>query len=317
LHSVGFVEHADRSGDPERAHNGLLRAVSRITIAARLDETVRAVEAALRGTASPRIGVVLGTGLGAFVDRMRNVVSMPWGSLPHMPLPRTSGNPGNLCFGVIDDVPLICLQGRTHLYEGYPAWQVVHGVRVMARLGVRSILLTDSCAAIDPSWPEDTLVAVADHLDLSFRAESFIDLEAGSLAQPPGEVRAPYDAALSAELHGAARSEVALAARIGKPVEIPLHEGVYAGVFDLRAVTPAQVRMAHALGASVIGAGIVPEVQAATELGARVVALAHVAFVAGPRRTPIDDEPTGRHLAPPVFDRVARAWILRADRAER
>ena len=286
------------------------------TIASRIEETARVVESAIGKAPRPRIGVVLGTGLGGFVERMRNVVSLPCGTLPHMPSPRTAGNAGNLCLGVIDDVPVVCLQGRTHLYEGYPAWQMVHGVRVMARLGVRSILLTDACASIEASWPEDTLVAVNDHVDLTFRAESFLDLEDGSLARPPTEVTAPYDAALSAELHAATRSEIALAARIRKPVDIALHEAVYAGVFDLRTLTPAQVRMAQAFGASVVGAGFVPEAQAARQLGLRVVGLAHVAFVATPNRPPLDEDATARNLAPSLFERVARAWVLRAARAD-
>jgi purine-nucleoside phosphorylase len=280
-------------------------------ISACLDETARAVQGAV--SQLPSIGVVLGTGLGGFVDRMRNVVSLPFAKVPHMAVPRTRLNEGNLCFGVIDDVSVVCLQGRAHLYEGYPAWQVVHGVRLMARLGVRAVLLTDVCRALESTWTRGTMMVIRDHLDFGFGAEASSLPESDGLFRPPLELTIPYDDVLSEELHDVARSETLLAARIGKPIDIVLQEGVYAGLRDPSGLTRAQIRMFSALGADAIGMGIVPEAVALMAMGIRVGALGYVHHVAAPSTTLPDDEATGRggHA---LFDRVLRAWVLRAAR---
>jgi purine-nucleoside phosphorylase len=272
-------------------------------VAACLEETVRAVQAVAERT--PTIGVVLGTGLGGFVDRMRQVLSIPCSSLPHMAAPRSRHNEGNVCLGVVDDVPIVCLQGRIHLHDGCPPWQVVHGVRLMAALGVRAVLLTDACLPLDPTWQPDTMMAITDHLDLMSRDDSF---------RWPSEGRdvvsfaTPYDAALTGELHEVAKSEMHLAERIGKPVQIVLHDGIYAAVRDRWCTTPAQLRLLRAHGADMVGMAIVPEVIALRQLGVRLAALACVstgvvaAGDAAPQRA--------------LFERIVRAWVLRAHRSE-
>jgi len=278
-----------------------------------LDETMRVVRDAV-GDASASVGVVLGTGLGGFVDRMRKVTSLPCSTLPHVAIPLTRLNTGNVCLGVIDDVPVVCLQGRSHLYEGYPAWQVVHGVRLMVRLGVRAILLTDSCGALDPTWTPGMMMVVNDHID--FASESLVAPGPDGNFRPPSELMVPYDPLLARELHEAAHTETLLAARIGQPVEIALREGIYAGVRDASGLTVAQGRMLHAIGASAVGAGIVPEAVALARTSVRVAALTYVDYVAGARasRPSIGEETTGR-VGPSLFERVVRAWVLRAHRA--
>ncbi len=105
------------------------------TIAARLDETVKAVRA--RTSVAPRVGVVLGSGLGAFADSLEGVVKVPYAEIPHLPASKVVGHAGNLCFGGVGGVPVVCMQGRVHLYEGHPIWQVVHGARTMAPCSLR------------------------------------------------------------------------------------------------------------------------------------------------------------------------------------
>jgi purine-nucleoside phosphorylase len=281
-------------------------------VVACLEETVAAVRSVVQ--VPPRIGVVLGTGLGGFAARLRNVVSLSCSSLPHMAVPRTVLNDGNVFLGSVDDASVICLQGRAHLYEGYPAWRVVHGVRLMARLGVRSVLLTDASGVLDPTVMPGTMMVVNDHLDFTSRADPLGSVT-GRHFTPPSEVASPYDAALSNELFDAARSENMLSARIGQSTEIVLHEGVYAGLRDASSMTPAQMRMLHTLGAHAVGMGIVPEVAALRELGVRVAALCYHAFVAAPAMGAIEEEATGR-FGHALFDRVVRAWVLRAHRSE-
>lgn len=92
------------------------------TVSAKVDETVTFVREKLTRPILPRVGVVLGSGLGAFADTLRELQRIPYTELPHIPPPRVLGHAGNLCFGHVEDVPVVCMQGRVHLYEGHPAW---------------------------------------------------------------------------------------------------------------------------------------------------------------------------------------------------
>src|SRR5580692_2986619 len=135
------------------------------SIAARLEDSVFAIRK--RVVAEPRVGVVLGSGLGAFADTMVDLVKIPYGDLPHMPASSVAGHAGNLCFGRVADVPVVCMQGRVHLYEGHSVETVVHGVRTMARLGVRCALLTNAAGGLEPTWAAGDLMVVTDHLNLT------------------------------------------------------------------------------------------------------------------------------------------------------
>src|SRR5439155_12392066 len=137
-----------------------------VSVAARLDETVKAVRAKI--DFQPKVGVVLGSGLGAFADSLRDVKKVPYAEIPHLPASRVVGHAGNLCFGYVDQVPVVCMQGRVHLYEGHPVWQVVHGARTMARLGVSCVLLTNAAGGLVPQWGAGDLMIVADHLNLMY-----------------------------------------------------------------------------------------------------------------------------------------------------
>jgi purine-nucleoside phosphorylase len=275
-----------------------------------LNETVDALHGAF--PVAPHVGVVLGTGLGSFAERLRKTVTIPYGNLPHLPKARALGHEGNLWFGYVDDVPIVCLQGRAHLYEGHPTWAVVHGVRVLARLGVRSVLVTQAAGALDPSWTPGTLMVVTDHLNFMFH-ESIVDYATSTHGREFEQIT-HYDAPLSAELHDVARAENHLSARIGKPTNIVLREGVYAGVRDPSYGTPAHARMLRALGAHAVGMSTIPEVVALREMGVRVAALSYITYIAAPdSNVSVEDDTTSRYgLA--HFERVVRGWTLRADR---
>src|SRR5579883_2018002 len=135
------------------------------TFGAQIDDTVFAIRK--RVSIEPRVGVVLGSGLGAFADALEDLVKIPYRDLPHMAPSGVAGHAGNLCFGRVAGVPVVCMQGRLHLYEGHPVDKVVQGVRAMARLGVRCVLLTNAAGGLEPSWAPGDLMAVADHLNLT------------------------------------------------------------------------------------------------------------------------------------------------------
>jgi purine-nucleoside phosphorylase len=274
-----------------------------------LDETVQAVRDAV-DFPPPTVGLVLGSGLGAFAEKLRGGAKLPFETLPHMSAPRTAGHEGNVCLGFVDDAPVVCLQGRLHLYEGHPAWKVVHGVRLMAKLGAKAVLVTNAAAALDPTWTQGALMIIADHLNFMHH-----EALAGPDAKfPPScDVRSPYDPVLRQEFHDVARSENLLAARIGKKADLVLLEGVYAAVRDGSYGTPAHARLLRSSGAQAFGMSTVPEVTALRLMGVRVAGLSYLSHVVDPESGPIEDETTSR-WGLSHFERVVRGWLVHAHR---
>jgi len=272
------------------------------SVLASLDETVRAVRARLP-SAAPRVGVVLGSGLGAFGDSLEGLVKIPYAELPHMPASRVVGHAGNLCFGAVRGVPVVCMQGRVHLYEGHPVSAVVHGVRAMARLGAQSVLLTNAAGGIEPGWSAGDLMVIADHLNLTGTSPLLGPNEDALGPRFPDMSRA-YDDALRAAL-----KEVAAAAGIA------LREGVYAGLLGPTYETPAEVRMLRRLGANAVGMSTVAEVIALRHMGVRVGAMSCITnLAAGITSATLDHkevEQTARARQSALLTLLA-GWIARA-----
>lgn len=231
-----------------------------------VDETVAAVRA--RHAAKPKVGLVLGSGLGAFADTLEGLVKLPYGELPHLPSSNVVGHAGNLCFGRVGGVDVVCMQGRIHLYEGHAPWQVVHGARVMARLGVSAVLVTNAAGGLDPSWAAGDLMLVTDHLNLMGQ-NPLVGENDGELGPRFPDMTRAYDAALGDALRAVAKEK-----------GIALREGVYAGLMGPTYETPAEVRMVRALGAQAVGMSTVPEVIALRHMGVRVGALSCITNLA-------------------------------------
>src|SRR5580693_2731395 len=234
------------------------------SIAAFLDDCIFAIRK--RVSIEPVVGVVLGSGLGAFADRLDDLVKIPYRDLPHMPASAVQGHAGNLCFGRVDGVPVVCMQGRVHLYEGHPVGKVVQGVRTMARMGVKCVLLTNAAGGLEPSWSAGDLMVVTDHLNLT-GTTPLLGPNDDALGPRFPDMTAAYDVELRAALKAVARD-----------ARIELREGVYAG------------RGSHGEGAGSPGGR--------HEHGARGTrATAHGG--AGGRAF-VHHQPGGRHLAPPA-----------------
>jgi purine-nucleoside phosphorylase len=236
------------------------------SIAARLEDSVFAIRK--RVTLEPTVGVVLGSGLGDFADTLGELVKVPYADLPHMPTSGVAGHQGNLCFGFVAGVPVVCMQGRVHLYEGHPVDRVVQGVRTMARLGVRSVLLTNAAGGLEPTWSAGDLMVVTDHLNLT-GTSPLVGSNDDALGCRFPDMSAAYDPELCAAL-----IEVARAAGI------ELRQGVYAGLLGPSYETPAEVRMVRALGAQAVGMSTVLEVLALRHMGVRVGALSCITNLA-------------------------------------
>ena len=242
-----------------------------------LDDAVEVVRA--RGGVEPSVGVVLGSGLGAFADAVEEPIEIPYEEIPGWPLSTAIGHAGVLVVGRFGGAAVAVLKGRAHLYEGHPADRVVFGVRVLGRLGVRSLVLTNACGAIDPAVPPGRLVAVSDHLNLQ-GTSPLVGPNDDSLGPRFPDLTDAYDPDYRRLAHDAAT-------RLG----LELGDGVYAAWLGPAFETPAEIRMMRALGADLVGMSTVPEVLAARHMGIRCLALSCVTnAAAGVLPEPIDHE---------------------------
>jgi purine-nucleoside phosphorylase len=221
-----------------------------MSVPADLADRARRSAAAIRDAApgfSPRIGLVLGSGLGDLAARFEGALSVPYQEIEGFPEAGVAGHSGELVLGRLGGVACVALRGRAHLYEGYPAWRATFPVRVLADLGIQALFLSNAAGAIHPDFVPGDLMAIRDHLNLT----GTNPLLGPSL---PGEPRFPdMTEAWDAELRGALREA---SERTG----VPLHEGVYAGLLGPSFETPAEIRMLSTLGADAVGMSTVPEV---------------------------------------------------------
>jgi purine-nucleoside phosphorylase len=246
-------------------------------VEAQLEESVRAVRAAFGETPSPTLGVVLGSGLGPFADTLQGLTKVPYAAIPHFESSRVVGHAGNLCFGSVAGVSVVCMQGRVHLYEGHSPESVVHGVRTMAKLGVRAALLTNAAGGLDPSWSPGDLMLVLDHLNLT-GSSPLLGPNLESLGPRFPDMSSAYDGKLGDALRG-----------VAKRAKLPLREGVYAGLLGPSYETPAEVRMVRMLGAHAVGMSTVLEVIALRHMGVPVGALSCITnLAAGISKAPLD-----------------------------
>ena len=271
------------------------------SVSKRLEETVAGIRAKV--SLVPKVGVVLGSGLGAFADSLSDLVKIPYGDLPHLPVSKIVGHAGNLCFGKVGEVPVVCMQGRVHYYEGHPLWQVVHGVRAMSRLGVSCVLLTNAAGGLETSWAAGDLMIVSDHLNL-MGVHPLLGPNEDALGTRFPDMTNAYDPELRAQLRAVSAAE-----------KLPLREGVYAGLTGPSYETPAEIRMLEVLGAQAVGMSTVPEVIALRHMKTRVAALSCITNMAAGLGTGELDhqevEATAKARREDL-QRLLRGWILKA-----
>jgi purine-nucleoside phosphorylase len=240
-----------------------------------LDQAVAAVR--LRHQPAPLIGVVLGSGLGAFGDTLDQLVKIPYADIPDMPTSRVVGHAGNLCMGSLQGVQVACMQGRVHLYEGHEPERVVFGVRLLARLGCKAVLLTNAAGGVHPSLQAGDLMLIVDHINLTGRNPLH-----GPNHDSMGERFPDMSQAYDPKLGEAAR----LAAT---QTGVSLKEGVYLANLGPSYETPAEIRMARTMGADAVGMSTVPEVIALRHMRVRTAAISCITnLAAGISPTPLN-----------------------------
>jgi len=223
---------------------------------ARLAALVAAVRA--RSDLVPRVGLVLGSGLGSLADDLEESVSLPFEDLPGWPVATAPGHEGRLLLGRLGGVPVAALQGRFHLYEGNDAGLVVQPVLLFRKLGAGVVILTNAAGGVNPAYGPGTLMAIADHLNLTGRTP-LLGANADELGPRFPDLTDVWSPRLRERLHAAAEAE-----------GVPLEEGIYAGLLGPSYETPAEVRMLRTLGADSVGMSTVLEAVAARWVGLEV-----------------------------------------------
>ncbi|MCZ2080020.1 MAG: purine-nucleoside phosphorylase [Bryobacteraceae bacterium] len=216
----------------------------------------------------PRAAVVLGSGLGGFADELTDTVSIPYHEIPGWPRSTAVGHAGQLVFGKLGAVDVAVMSGRVHLYEGYTQYQVTLGVRVLRRLGVRSLVLTNAAGGIHPEYRRGALVLLSDHINLQ-GSNPLVGPNDDSLGPRFPDMTEAY----SAEFRELAR-------QVGDEQGIPLKEGVYAALLGPSYETPAEIRFLRTIGADLVGMSTVPEVIVANHMRMRVLAISCVTNMA-------------------------------------
>jgi len=227
-----------------------------IDLPARLDSLEAAVRA--RSDLRPKVGIVLGSGLGGLADELEDPVAIPFADLPDWPAATAPGHVGRLLLGRLAGVPVVMLQGRLHVYEGNDPGLVVQPVLLMGRLGASTIVLTNAAGGLDPTFGAGTLMVIRDHINMTGR-NPLLGPNADSIGPRFQDLTEAWSAALRERLHAAAGAE-----------GIELREGIYIGLLGPTYETPAEVRMLRSWGGDAVGMSTVLEVIAARWAGLEV-----------------------------------------------
>ncbi|MHA4810736.1 purine-nucleoside phosphorylase [Flavitalea flava] len=229
------------------------------TLIQELEATVRYIQGEYPG--SPRVGIVLGSGLGNFSNELEIEKEIPYGEIPNFPVSTVEGHQGKLVFGTIGGKQVVVLSGRFHYYEGYTPQQVVFPIRVMKFLGVETLLLSNAAGGMNSAFKVGDLMIINDHISF-FTVNPLLGKNFDELGPRFPDMSEPYDKTLILKAK-------AIAARM----KIPLQEGVYAGVTGPTFETRAEYKLLHIAGGDAVGMSTVQEVIAARHAGLAVFAM--------------------------------------------
>ncbi len=226
------------------------------------------------GSLKPRIGIVLGSGLGAVANAVADPIIVPYVRIPHFPQSTVEGHTGRIMAGLLGGVPVIVMQGRVHFYEGYSPLEVTFPMRVLGALGIRAVVLTNAAGGIDESYSQGQLVALADHINF-MGWNPLVGPNEPRFAVRPGAGLRFFDMteAYSKRLRVLAREAAA-------EEKFALSEGVYLGVSGPSFETPAEIRAFRTMGATLVGMSTVPETIVARHMGIEVLGLSCVTNLA-------------------------------------
>ncbi len=216
----------------------------------------------------PTVGIVLGSGLGAFAGGLTDAVCIPYPNIPGFPKSTVVGHAGQLVLGNAGDIQVAVMQGRVHLYEGYSAAQVAFPMRVLWAMGIRATVLTNAAGGINPAYRQGALVLISDHINLQ-GTNPLLGLNEERFGPRFPDMTDAYSPAFR-------DAAIAAAARLG----LELHQGIYAGLLGPSYETPAEIRYLRLIGADLVGMSTISEAIAARHMGIGVLGISCVTNMA-------------------------------------
>ncbi len=245
---------------------------------ARLDEAAGVIRG--KAKAPPKVGLVLGSGLGGFAENLADRTVMPYEKIPTFPIPSgIVGHAGELVLGSVGRTPVVVMSGRIHFYEGRPMSDVIFPARVLVRLGVRAVVLTNAAGGVKLSFRAGDLMLLTDHIN-AFGTNPLVGGNEDALGPRFPDMSTVYDPRLRAVIKAEARR-----------LRIPLREGVYVGLHGPSYETPAEIRAWRRLGADAVGMSTVPEAIALRHAGVKVAGISTITnMAAGILKKPLNHE---------------------------
>ncbi|WP_136480235.1 purine-nucleoside phosphorylase [Cognatitamlana onchidii] len=214
-----------------------------------------------KGFNQPEVGIILGTGLGQLINEVDIIKEVSYNHIPNFPTATVEFHKGKLIYGNLEGKKVVVMQGRFHLYEGYSLQDVTYPVRIMEKLGIKTLLVSNAAGAINLNFKKGELMLIDDHINLQGSSPlAFKGVEL--LGERFTDMSAPYNATINSAFQN-----------IAKANNITLHEGVYASVVGPQLETRAEYRMLKIIGADAVGMSTVPEIIVANHLNLKVAAI--------------------------------------------
>ncbi len=214
-----------------------------------------------KGFIDPEIGIILGTGLGKLIEEIEVLKEVSYNHIPNFPTATVEFHKGKLIFGILEGKKVIVMQGRFHLYEGYSLQDVTYPVRVMEKLGIKTLLVSNAAGAINLNFKKGELMLIEDHINLQVSSPlAFKGVE--ELGERFTDMSEPYNAEINTKFEAIAKANT-----------IKLHKGIYASVVGPQLETKAEYKMLKIIGADAVGMSTVPEIIVANHLNLKVAAV--------------------------------------------
>lgn len=248
---------------------------------------------ASRSPIRPEIGLILGSGLGVLADSLEEAVTVDYSDIPHFPVPTVEGHAGELLLGKIGGRPVLLMKGRFHMYEGHQGETVTFPIRVMQKLGITGLLVTNAAGGVNTSYEPGDLMLISDHLNMT-GTNPLIGPNHKELGVRFPDMSEGYSKRLRA-----------IAKEIAASQGLKLQEGVYAGLLGPSYETPAEIRMLRVLGADAVGMSTVSEVVIARHSGIEVLGISCISNMAAG----ILDQPLSHEEVMATTDRVKQQFL--------
>lgn len=251
---------------------------------------------------TPKVALVLGSGLGDYADSIRVEAELPYGEIEGFPVSTAPGHDGKFIFGYVGEVPVVCMKGRIHYYEGYPISDVVLPTRLMKLMGAEILFLTNASGGVNPEYKAGDLMLMTDHI-ACFVPNPLIGKNADELGVRFPDMSEIYDKELREVIRSCA-----------KEADIPIREGVYLQLTGPSYESPAEVRMLYTLGADAVGMSTAVEAIAANHMGMKVCGISCVCNpAAGLSPEPLTHEEVqeAANAAAPLFKKLVTESVLK------